>query len=93
MVPSNYLETALWLESDRMGWLLDTLDLAKLNAQRDIVKNERRQSEDNQPYGKVGEIMAPRMYPARNPYRWAVIGSMDDLSAASAADVKGFYNT
>ena len=57
-VPSNYLETALWLESDRMGFLLDTLDIAKLNAQRDIVKNERRQSVDNQPYGRAYEILA-----------------------------------
>ena len=57
-VPSNYLESALWLEADRMGFLLDSLDLAKLNAQRDIVKNERRQGVDNQPYGRAGEILA-----------------------------------
>ena len=92
-VPSNYLETALWLESDRMGFLLDTLDLAKLNAQRDIVKNERRQGVDNQPYGKVGEILARATYPASNPYSWDVIGSMEDLSAASADDVKAFFRT
>ena len=92
-VPSNYLESALWLESDRMGFLLDTLDLAKLNAQRDIVKNERRQGVDNQPYGKVGEILARATYPANNPYSWDVIGSMADLSAASADDVKNFFRT
>ena len=92
-MPSNYLESALWLESDRMGFLLDTLDLAKLNAQRDIVKNERRQGVDNQPYGKVGEILARATYPATNPYSWDVIGSMDDLSAASADDVKNFFRT
>ena len=63
-VPSNYLESALWLEADRMGFLLDALDLAKLNAQRDIVKNERRQSVDNQPYGRAGEILAHATYPA-----------------------------
>ena len=91
-VPSNYLETEIWLESDRMGWLLDALDLAKLNAQRDVVKNERRQSYDNRPYGRVGEIMDAEMYPASNPYHWPVIGSMTDLSAASEADVKAFYN-
>ena len=90
-VPSNYLESALWLESDRMGFLLDTLDLAKLNAQRDIVKNERRQGVDNQPYGRVGEILAEATYPASNPYSWDVIGSMDDLSAASEEDVKDFF--
>ncbi len=91
-VPSNYLETEIWLESDRMGWLLDALDLAKLNAQRDVVKNERRQSYDNRPYGRVGEIMDAEMYPAGHPYHWPVIGSMADLSAASEADVKAFYN-
>lgn len=92
-VPSNYLESAFWLESDRMGFLLDTLDLDKLNAQRDVVKNERRQSVDNQPYGKVGEILARATYPAANPYSWDVIGSMEDLSAASADDVKRFFRT
>src|SRR6185369_9040440 len=82
-VPSNYLETALWLESDRMGFLLDTLDLEKLNQQRDIVKNERRQSVDNQPYGRAAEILSQALYPPSNPYSWDVIGSMTDLSAAT----------
>ena len=91
-VPSNYLETELWLEADRLGWLLDALDIAKLNAQRDIVKNERRQSYDNRPYGSVGEIIDAEMYPEGHPYHWPVIGSMADLSAASEADVKSFYN-
>ena len=90
-IPSNYLETALWLESDRMGFLLDKLDLAKLNAQRDIVKNERRQGVDNQPYGRVGEIFAAAMYPKGHPYSWPVIGSMTDLTAASEEDVKAFF--
>ncbi|HEY0765310.1 MAG TPA: pitrilysin family protein [Pyrinomonadaceae bacterium] len=90
-IPSNYLESALWLESDRMGFLLDTLDLAKLNAQRDVVKNERRQSYDNQPYGRVSEIFSGAMYPKGHPYSWPVIGSMTDLSAASEEDVKAFF--
>jgi zinc protease len=90
-IPSNYLETALWLESDRMGFLLDTLDIAKLNAQRDVVKNERRQSYDNQPYGRVSEIFSAAMYPKGHPYSWPVIGSMTDLSAASEDDVKAFF--
>jgi zinc protease len=89
--PSNYLETALWLESDRMGYLLDTLDLAKLNAQRDVVKNERRQGVDNQPYGRASEILSQAIYPQRHPYSWPVIGSMADLSAASEEDVKNFF--
>ena len=90
-IPSNYLESALWLESDRMGFLLDKLDIAKLNAQRDVVKNERRQSYDNQPYGRVSEILSANMYPKSHPYSWPVIGSMTDLSAASEEDVKDFF--
>jgi len=90
-VPSNYLEDQIWLESDRMGFLLDTLDLAKLNAQRDVVKNERRQSVDNVPYGRAREIMLEAMYPKGHPYSWDVIGSMADLSAASEDDVKNFF--
>src|SRR5882672_5312495 len=62
-VPANYLEDALWLESDRMGFLLDTLDIEKLNAQRDVVKNERRQGVDNQPYGMSDEILSHATYP------------------------------
>jgi zinc protease len=89
--PSNYLEDLIWLESDRMGYLLDTLDLAKLNAQRDIVKNERRQRVDNQPYGRAFEILAQATYPPSHPYSWSVIGSMEDLSAASEEDVKNFF--
>src|SRR5215203_2762554 len=91
VVPSNYLETSLWLEADRMGFLLDSLDIAKLNAQRDIVKNERRQRIDNQPYGRVGEILSAATYPEGHPYSWSVIGSMTDLSAASEEDVKSFF--
>jgi zinc protease len=90
-VPSNYLESSLWIESDRMGFLLDTLDIAKLNAQRDVVKNERRQGVDNQPYGRVQEILAKATYPANHPYSWDVIGSMEDLTAASENDVKDFF--
>ena len=90
-IPSNYLESALWLESDRMGYLLDTLNIEKLNAQRDVVKNERRQSYDNQPYGRVSEIFSAAMYPKGHPYSWPVIGSMTDLSAASEEDVKAFF--
>ncbi len=91
VVPSNYLEDALWIESDKMGWLLDALDQAKYDAQRDIVKNERRQRVDNQPYGRVGEIMSTTIYPKGHPYSWPVIGSMADLSAASIEDVKNFF--
>jgi zinc protease len=90
-VPSNYLENSLWLEADRMGFLLDALDVPKINAQRDIVKNERRQGVDNQPYGRAEEIIVEAMYPKGHPYSWDVIGSMKDLSAASEEDVKNFF--
>src|SRR5260370_338401 len=72
--PSNYLESQFWLESDRMGWLLDALDQRKLNQQRDVVMNERRQAIDNQPYGRKDEIMAGAPYPKNQPRSWHVIG-------------------
>ncbi|MBL8983609.1 MAG: insulinase family protein [Gemmatimonadetes bacterium] len=91
--PSNALPLMLWLEADRMGWLLPTMDLPKLDAQRDIVKNERRQGVENQPYGISQDILPPALYPAGHPYSWNVIGSMADLSAASLDDVKDFFRT
>lgn len=90
-VPSNQLETALWLESDRMGFLLNGLDQTKLDAQRDVVKNERRQRIDNQPYGSMWEIITLNTFPEGSPYAWPVIGSMEDLSAATLDDVKNFF--
>jgi len=89
--PANALPLMLWLEADRMGYLLPTMDAAKVDAQRDIVKNERRQSYENQPYGMVGDHMPRMLYPASHPYSWTVIGSMADLSAASLDDVKQFF--
>jgi zinc protease len=90
-IPSNYLETALWLESDRMGFLLDSLDEAKFRAQRDIVKNERRERTDNIPYRRDNEIVANAMYPKMHPYSWPTIGSMTDLGNATVEDVKRFF--
>jgi zinc protease len=90
-VPINFLETALWLESDRMAYLLPALTQAKLDNQRDVVKNERRQRVDNQPFGSENEVELAALYPAANPYSWPVIGSMTDLSAASLDDVSGFF--
>ena len=90
-VPSNYLEDALWLESDRMGFLLDKLDEAKFNAQRDIVQNERRQGIDNQPYGRNFEIVEAAMFPTTHPYSWPVVGYMADLKKATVEDVKNFF--
>jgi zinc protease len=93
MGPKSSLELMLWLEADRMGGLLPPMDEEKVNAQRDIVKNERRQSYENAPYGKNADIIPPLMYPAGHPYSWPVIGSMADLSAASLEDVKDFFRT
>lgn len=92
-VPSNALALALWLDADRMGYLLPTMDLAKLDLQRDVVKNERRQSYDNVPYGRSDEVILAALYPKDHPYSWPVIGSMADLSAAALDDVKDFFRT
>ncbi len=93
LVPSNALPLALWLEADRMGRLLPTLDQAKLDLQRDVVKNERRQSYDNRPYGRANETIVAALYPPGHPYSWPTIGSMADLTAASLEDVKTFFRT
>jgi zinc protease len=90
-VPSNFLERVLYLEGDRMGNLLDAMDQAKLDNQRDVVKNERRFRVDNVPYGTMGERIDEIMYPEGHPYHHSVIGSMEDLSAASLDDVKSFF--
>src|SRR5215212_6772932 len=92
-VPSNYLELALWLEADRMGTLTQTLTKEKLDNQREVVKNERRQGVDNQPYGSWLEKTLGYLYPAMHPYQHSVIGSMTDLTNASVDDVKTFFNT
>ena len=89
--PANALPLMLWLEADRMGWMLPTMDSAKVDLQRDVVKNERRQRVDNQPYGLANETIIGMLYPKVHPYSWPVIGSMTDLSAASVEDVKDFF--
>ncbi|MBA2733889.1 MAG: insulinase family protein, partial [Acidobacteria bacterium] len=91
VVPSNFLELALWLESDRMGYLLEALTEAKLANQRDVVKNEKRQNYDNRPYGLVSAKISETMYPKDHPYHWLTIGSLDDLTAASREDVSDFF--
>ena len=91
ILPSNALELALWLEADRMGGLLETMSPQKLDIQRDVVKNERRQSYENRPYGMFWETAAAALYPAGHPYSWSTIGSMEDLSAASLEDVSAFF--
>jgi len=90
-VPANAVEMPLFLESDRMGFLLDKLTSDSVDGQRDVVKNERRQSVENQPYGKVEDVLPPALFPKDHPYSWPVIGSMADLSAASQQDVTDFF--
>jgi zinc protease len=92
-MPSNALPLALWLDADRMGWLLPTMTLARVNTQRDVVKNERRQRIDNAPYGRANETILGALFPPGNPYSHSVMGSMTDLSAASLDDVKSFFKT
>lgn len=90
-VPSNYLELALWLEADRMGFLLEALDQQRFDIQRDVVKNERRQSYENRPYGMAHWHIQEALYPLPHPYHWMTIGSQEDLDAASLDDVKDFF--
>ncbi len=92
-VPSHHLELALWLESDRMGWLLPAMTQEKLDNQRDVVKNERRQRYDNLPYGDWDEHLQAMVYPPDHPYHHSVIGSMEDISAATLDDVEEFFRT
>jgi zinc protease len=90
-VPSNALELALFLESDRMGYLLDTMTPQTVDAQRDVVKNERRQSYENRPYGMAEIALTEMLFPEGHPYHWPVIGYMPDLTAASYDDVVAFF--
>ena len=92
-VPSNQLELALWLEADRMGALLPAMTQTKLDTQRDVVKNERRWSVDNQPYGTWWEKLPALAFPSSHPFHHSLIGSMEDLSEASLEDVEQFFRT
>jgi zinc protease len=91
-VPTSALDIALWMESDRMGHLLGVVDQAKLDEQRGVVQNEKRQGE-NQPYGVTYELITKATFPAGHPYSWTVIGSMEDLNAASLEDVREWFKT
>ncbi|MHB8673027.1 MAG: M16 family metallopeptidase [Candidatus Limnocylindrales bacterium] len=92
-MPSHQLELALWLEADRMGTLLDALSQENLDNQREVVKNEKRWSYDNRPYGTWNEKLQAHLYPPEHPYHHPTIGSMADLDAASLDDVKAFFRT
>jgi predicted Zn-dependent peptidase len=92
-LPSSSLELGLWLESDRMGFLLPGMTEEKLETQRQVVMNERRQRVDNQPYGRASERVWELLYPAQHPYSWPVIGTMEDIAAATLDDVREFFST
>jgi zinc protease len=93
VVPSGALELALWLESDRMGYLLPALTKEKFETQRDVVLNERRQNYENRPYGLAGVALAAALFPPDHPYHWLTIGSAEDLRAMKLEDVREFFAT
>ncbi len=93
VLPTNYLDLGLWLESDRMGFFLEAITQEKLDNQREVVINERRQKMDNQPYGRAFERLHELLYPEGHPYRWPVIGYVEDLEAATLDDVTEFFET
>src|SRR5882724_11919653 len=92
-MPADRLELALWLESDRMGFLLDTLDQKKLDTQREVVRNEHPETTENVPYGRAEERLVQLLFPDPHPYFGYVIGSHEDLMAASLGDVQDFFRT
>ncbi len=92
-LPSHYLELALWLESDRMGWMLPAMTQEKLENQQEVVKNERKERYDNQPYGDWDERLQALVFPSGHPYHHSVIGSMEDIGAATLEDVSDFFRT
>ena len=91
VVPSNALDLALWMESDRMGYLLPALTDAKFSNQREVVLNERRQNYENRPYGLAGMAIVSALYPPDHPYHWLTIGGADDIRAAHIDDVRAFF--
>ncbi len=93
VVPSNQLGAALWIEADRMGYLLDTLDEQKLKVQRDVVSNEKRQNTENRPYGLAGQRLCDLLFPKPHPYYECVIGDLADVQAASLDDIRNFFRT
>jgi zinc protease len=90
-IPSNQLEKAVWLEADRMGFLLDAVTQQKFEVQRATVKNERGQNYDNQPYGLMGEVAAKNLYPYGHPYSWLTIGYIEELNKVNVNDLKNFF--
>ncbi|KAB8153556.1 insulinase family protein [Kordia sp. TARA_039_SRF] len=92
-VPKDAFEKILWIDSDRLGYMINTVTKEALEREKQVVKNEKRQNYDNVPYGFTSEIIRANLYPENHPYHWTVIGSLPDLQAATLEDVKEFYNT
>ena len=92
-VPNNALEKMLWAEADKLGWFINTVTDPVLAKEKQVVKNEKRQSVDNRPYGHLFSVLGSNMYPADHPYHWEVIGSLEDLQAATLDDVKTFFQS
>jgi zinc protease len=92
-LPAQHLDLGLWLESDRMGFLLPAITQQNLDTQREVVMNERRQRVDNQPYGRASERLHELLYPEGHPYHWPVIGYMEDIAAATLEEVQDFFRT
>ena len=90
-VPNNALERMLWAEADKLGWFINTVTEPVLAKEKQVVKNEKRQSSDNRPYGHLFSVLGSNLYPADHPYHWEVIGSLEDLQAATLDDVKTFF--
>ena len=93
VVPKNAMETVMWLESDRMGFLINTVTQSAFSNQQEVVQNEKRQRVDNNPYGHTGYVIDKALYPEGHPYNWQVIGELEDLQNATVADVKDFYDS
>ena len=91
VVPKNALETVLWMESDRMGWLLSTVTQPAFENQQEVVQNEKRQRVDNRPYGHNNYVIIKNLYPEDHPYNWTTIGELEDLQNATLKDVRDFY--
>ena len=92
VVPVDALEKALWAEADKLGFFINTMTASVVDKERQVVKNEKRQSVDNRPFGHIGAVVAEALYPQGHPYRWTVIGSLEDLDAASVDDAKAFHH-
>ena len=92
VVPKDAFEKILWIDSDRFGYMINTVTTEALEREKQVVKNEKRQRVDNSPYGYTDEIIRKNLYPEGHPYSWTVIGSLPDLQAATLEDVKEFYN-